>query len=97
MSSDLGRRLHIVWSSQLDPAHPTAMTLAMGPRVERLMPVESTDDMDEVLAVLGVLLHGGEATNPRIERDWGPQLREGHARMVGAARPTGPLGRRLGS
>lgn len=96
MSSELGRRLHIVLSSQADPSRPTRLTLAMGPGVDQLWPVEWTDDPAEVAAVLRVLADGGEAPHPRMEREWGPQLRESHARRAAAARVgTGPLGQRL--
>ena len=93
--------MHLVLSRQADADHPGRLTLATGPSVEYLQAVSSTDDPDECCAILRVLIDGGPAPHPRIEREWGRQLRELHA-IVAAARgqaiaerQTGELGRRL--
>jgi len=88
--------LHLVLSRQADPARPGRSTLAEGPTVEHLRPVQWTDDPAEVLAVILTMANGGTAPHPRIEREWGPHLREIHARLAAAAGVgTGPLGQRL--
>ena len=95
--------MHLVLSRQADGAHPGRLALAEGEGMSllELRAVSSTDDPDEFVAILRVLIDGGEAPHPRIEREWGRQLRELHA-LVAAARgqaiterQTGSLGQRL--
>ena len=93
--------MHLVLSRQADPDHPGRLTLAEGPSPDDLRAVSSTDDPDEFCAILRVLIDGGPAPHPRIEREWGWQLRELHA-IVSAARAQaiaerhfGTLGQRL--
>src|SRR3712207_4027615 len=94
--------LPLVLTRQADGSHPGRLTLAEGEGMSllELRAVSSTDDPDEFFAILRVLIDGGEAPHPRIEREWGRQLRELHAVVAAAQRQapppqTRPLGQRL--
>jgi hypothetical protein len=87
--------LHLVLSRGETAARPARLALAEGTMIEDLRVVDRTDDPAEFCAVLRVILDGGKAPHPRIEREWGPQLREIHARVAAASAVCGPLGQRL--
>ena len=87
--------LHLVLSRGETAARPARMALAEGTMIEDLRVVDRTDDPAEFCDVLRVILDGGKAPHPRIEREWGPQLREIHARVAAASAVCGPLGHRL--
>ena len=87
--------LHLVLSRGETAARPARLALAEGTMIEDLRVVDRTDDPAEFCAVLRVLLDGGTAPHPRIEWEWGPQLREIHARVAAASAVCWPLGHRL--
>ena len=63
--------LHLVLTRQADGAHPGRLTLAEGEGMSllNLQAVSSTDDPDQFVAILRVLIDGGPAPHPRIERE----------------------------
>jgi hypothetical protein len=94
-------KFHVVLSHGDSPERPARLTLAEGPEIDRLRHVSSTDDPQEFYAILQVLNHGGLAPHPRIEREWGAELRRLYkvaaaARgLAMAERQPGRLGQRL--
>ena len=94
-------KFHVVLSQGDSPERPARLTLAEGEEIDRLVHVSSTDDPQEVYAILEVLNRGGVAPHPRIERDWGAELRRLYTVAAAARgqamveRQAGALGQRL--
>ena len=90
-------QFHVILSHGDTPERPARLTLAEGDHIDRLRYVSGTDDPDEFCAILDVLLHGGPAGHPRIEREWGAELRRLHG-ILAVARGRYPIAeRQLGS
>ena len=93
-------KFHVVLSHGDSPERPARITLAEGDELDRLRHVSSTDDPDEFCALLRLLLDGGQAEHPRIEHEWGREMRRLHEILAAARhcagdeRQAAPLGRR---
>ena len=94
-------KFHVVLSHGDSPERPARITLAEGPTIEQLRTISSSDDPDEFASLLHVLIHGGPAAHPRIEREWGREMRRLHEILAAARgqaiaeRQTGSLGQRV--